>query len=169
MIIQTVNTGEVRVGSAGVVFDARGVGSCVVVCLYDKKKRQGGMAHVMLPDSSYDTQERGRESVDSSGLRIIRDASSAISFLVEELGRLGSPVRRLEAQIAGGAEMFRVWRARAPEERMGVRNTAAVRNALTSYNIPILSEEVGGRVGRSVRFSLDDGIIQVSSRKKSTM
>jgi chemotaxis protein CheD len=44
---------------------------------------------------------------------------------------------------------------------MGERNVVAARNALRDASVPIAAEAVGGAQGRSVRFHLADGRVEV--------
>ena len=45
--------------------------------------------------------------------------------------------------------------------QMGERNVAAARNALRAAAIPLVSEAVGGAAGRSVRFHVSDGRVEI--------
>ena len=47
-----VGMGEVKVAKFPDSLAAYGVGSCVIVFMYDPKTKCGGGAHIMLPDSS---------------------------------------------------------------------------------------------------------------------
>jgi chemotaxis protein CheD len=46
---------------------------------------------------------------------------------------------------------------------MGDRNVVASRQALNQANIPLTGEAVGGDYGRTVRFTVADGRLEVSS------
>ncbi len=147
----------VRVGDWGVDRDpgtlvALGLGSCVALMLYDPGARAGGMAHVLLPSAT-----------------LVRDRSNpakfpetAVPFLVGRLSTLGAEPRRLLAKLAGGASMF--GQLMAPGTvHMGERNLVAARLALQAAGIPIVGEAVGGERGRTVRFHLADGRVEVWS------
>ena len=73
-----------------------GLGSCVGICLYDKATKVGGLAHIMLPDST-----QGRTMQNKA-----KYADTAIEVLLEEMTKLGAQKRRITAKIAGGAKMF---------------------------------------------------------------
>jgi chemotaxis protein CheD len=47
--------------------------------------------------------------------------------------------------------------------QMGERNIVAARNALRTASIPIAREAVGGERGRSVRFYVNDGRVEIRS------
>jgi len=78
---RAVAAGEIAVGLAGEVLAARGVGSCVVVALYDPVARLGGLAHAMLP-------RRG-----NAGDEPLKYVDAAIERLLAELEAAG-PIAR---------------------------------------------------------------------------
>ncbi len=129
-----------------------GLGSCVAIMLHDPQACAGAMAHVLLPSR-----------------RLARDSSSpakfpetAVPFLVERLRALGADPRRLVAKLAGGASMFAQLMTPGSVQ-MGERNVVAARNALRAASIPIVREAVGGERGRSVRFHVKDGRVEIRS------
>jgi chemotaxis protein CheD len=120
--------------------------------LHDAQARAGAMAHVLLPSTS-----------------LARDASNpakfpdtAIPFLIDQLRTLGADPRRLVAKLAGGASMFAQLMTPGSVQ-MGERNLVATRNALRAAAIPVAGEAVGGAVGRSVRFYVADGRVEIRS------
>ena len=129
-----------------------GLGSCVAIMLHDPRAGAGAMAHVLLP---------------SKGLA--RDMSNpakfpetAVPFLIERLKALGADPRRLVAKLAGGASMFAQLMTPASIQ-MGERNVVAARKALRAAGIPVAGEAVGGDKGRSVRFHVADGRVEIRS------
>ena len=83
-------------------------------------------------------------------------------FLVERLRELDADPRRLVAKLVGGASMFAQLTAPGSVQ-MGERNVAAARSALRAAAIPVVAEAVGGGAGRSVRFYVEDGRVEVRS------
>lgn len=140
-----------------------GLGSCVGVALYDERKKIGGLAHIMLPDSKAITKRGGAG----------RYADTAIEAMVEEMERLGSNRRDIRARIAGGACMFTIPGATNPRNvpgpclgmQIGERNIEAAKKALKKLNIPIKAEDTGGDYGRTLRFDISDGSVTISSIK----
>lgn len=147
---------EVRVGVAALAVASGsgllvtlGLGSCVAIVLWDGAARVGGMAHVLLP-----------------GPELSRDASNpakfpctAVPLLVRQMRAAGAG-ERLTARLVGGASMFRSLLASAGVN-VGERNVVAARAALTVAGIPIAAEDVGGQHGRSVRFDVASGHVEV--------
>ena len=129
-----------------------GLGSCVAIMLYDAESRAGAMAHVLLPSISLARDISNRAKFPET----------AVPLLIERLKALGADPRRLSAKLAGGASMFSQL-ATPGTIQMGERNVLAARSALRGAGIPIVREAVGGQRGRSVRFHLKDGRVEIRS------
>jgi len=129
-----------------------GLGSCVAIMLHDLETQTGGMAHVLLPSTSLARDITNRAKFPDT----------AVPMLIERLSRLGADPRRLVAKLAGGASMFSQL-VTPGTIQMGERNVLACRSALRVAAIPIVRESVGGERGRSVRFHLEDGRVEIRS------
>ena len=129
-----------------------GLGSCVAIMLHDPQMKAGAMAHVLLPSRSL--------AHDTSNLA--KFPESAVPLLVDRLKALGAEPRRLVAKLAGGASMFSQLMTPGTIQ-MGERNIVASRNALRTASIPIVRESVGGERGRSIRFHVKDGRVEIRS------
>ncbi|OGP49697.1 MAG: hypothetical protein A2Y79_05265 [Deltaproteobacteria bacterium RBG_13_43_22] len=73
--------GEGVVSRSPAVFSSVGLGSCVVVTLYDTKRGIGGLAHIMLPGNRRRTtnplgDERGRETSEEKRIKSQRFETS---------------------------------------------------------------------------------------------
>jgi chemotaxis protein CheD len=134
-----VGIAESKLAQAPVRLRTTGLGSCVGVVVWDPLSRVAGLLHVMLPEAP-------------SKPEIILDkyADSGVRHLLEQLREAGVAVRQLRAKLAGGAQMF------APMGsdllKIGPRNVEAVKSALLEYGIPVLAEDIGGNVGRTIEF-----------------
>ncbi len=129
-----------------------GLGSCVAIMLHDAAHCAGAMAHILLPSKSL-----ARDTTNPA-----KFPETAVPFLVDRLKTLGADPRRLVAKLAGGASMFA--QLMTPGSvHMGERNIVAARNALRAAAIPIASEAVGGDKGRSIRFHVADGRVEIRS------
>ena len=128
---------------------AIGLGSCVAVVIYDRQKRVGGLAHVLLPDPS-----AARD--DANAARFATRAIPALLAAMRAIGAKGP----FEAKLAGGASIFGSMLG-GTSGPMGDRNVAAAREALALERIPITGSETGGSSGRSVTFDVSTGIVQV--------
>ena len=135
---------------------ALGLGSCIGCAIYDKEKRIGGLAHVMLPES--------RECMKGNeGLNMNKFADVAIPSMVDEMKHKGCSIDRMTAKIAGGAHMFK---GLIESETMdiGKRNDNAVREELKKLKIPLLAHETGGFIGRTIRFDTVTGKLTIKTK-----
>lgn len=112
------------------------LGSSVSVCLYDRKRKVGGMNHFQRP-STRDKHEA-----------IPRYGNVAISTLLLMMIDDGSELKDMEAQIFGGAHNPRV-----STEDIGQENIKVARKILTKKGVRLVSEDVGGEKGRKVVFN----------------
>src|SRR5437763_16557911 len=120
-----VGIGELRSSrDSGETLVARGLGSCIGVCVVDGGQGVAGLAHVMLPDST----EAGR-----GGMRY---ADIAIPALLEEVLELGARRHRLRVALVGGAQMFS-GRAIPAGGAVGERNHAAAQTALAALRLRV--------------------------------
>lgn len=126
-----------------------GLGSCVGVVLYDAHAAIGGMAHVMLPDSRW---RRGTREFNPHMC-----ADTALPALLDAVTSLGAAREHLVAKLAGGANML----VRSALFDIGERNAGALLDLLRQENIPVAGASLGGSVGRSMQFRLQDGLVRV--------
>lgn len=134
---------------APALLKAVGIGSCVVVALYDRNSRVGSLVHVVLPY----VQESHNESNPG------RFADVGIGMMVEKMKVAGSRIRDMEAKIFGGGNMFPETISSGSDMDIGKRNVLAVRQELERFNIGIAVEDVGGDVGRTVLLDTRDGSV----------
>lgn len=120
-----------------------GLGSCVGVIIYDERAKVAGMAHVMLPDSSYARNDQ---------INRAKYADTAMKDLVDRVVAIGASKTRLKAKLAGGAQMFN-FSSSNEAMRIGPRNAEAVKEQLKIYRIPVIYEDTGGSSGRTIEFN----------------
>ena len=123
-----------------------GLGSCVGIALRDPITKIGGLAHIMLPDS---TAIAGVSSIP-------KFADTGIDELVKQVTAAGANRSRLVAKIAGGAQMF-AFQTKNDLMSVGERNVEAVTKKLRELKIPILSSDTGANFGRTVEFFPETG------------
>ena len=141
--------GEGFVTSTPRVISSTGIGSCVVITLYDPQKQIGGLAHIMLPDS-----------IGINGRRPpYHCADTAINTLLKRLQIKGAVLDNLVAKMIGGARMFAGSNSSSPG--IGKQNITSVRQILNREKLPLVGEDTGGGYGRSVEFDLDSGKVIV--------
>ena len=123
-----------------------GLGSCVGVAIRDPITKIGGLAHVMLPDST-------RIANNSN---IYKFADTGINELVRQLVAMGASKQRLVAKIAGGAQMFN-FSGKAEIIRVGDQNVESTKATLKKLGISILAQDTGLNYGRTVIFYPENG------------
>jgi len=123
-----------------------GLGSCVGIAIRDPGTKIGGLAHIMLPDS---TSIRNNSNIP-------KFADTGIEELVRLIVQKGANRGRLVAKIAGGAQMFG-FQNKSEMVRVGERNVEAVKKKLALMRIPILAEDTGKNFGRTVIFYPETG------------
>lgn len=152
MSIVSTESAVIKVKMAGIDFGKAPssmetlLGSCVGIAVWDRLTKQGGLAHVVLPDS--------RGSANLPG----KFADTAVAELRKQLIARGAHPSKLTAKITGGSTMFGKRTARD----VGEKNHQAVLKYLRQHGIPVVAEHIGGDKGRMIRFSLEDGSVEVS-------
>lgn len=150
-MIREVRMGEGIISRSPDIIISQGLGSCVAVTLYDSRNKIGGLAHIMLPDSA----------MHESNSVPCHFADTAIAWLLEKLVAGPSEKKFLIAKMVGGAQMFK--KPDHTNTGIGVQNIAAVKTLLQEEKIPVVGEDTGGHVGRSVEFNLEFGKMIVST------
>jgi len=135
------------------VLKTTGLGSCVGVTLFDSRTKVAGMAHVMLPSSDI-----AREGT----INLAKYADTAIPELIARMEKLGATVNRMEAKLAGGAQMF-AFAGNNDTMRIGPRNVESCKEMLKKYGIPIKAEDTGANFGRTIEFNCESGVLVIRS------
>ncbi|MCP4024163.1 MAG: chemotaxis protein CheD [Desulfobacteraceae bacterium] len=112
------------------------LGSSVSVSLYDKSRKMGGMNHFLFP------------IVGLKEKTTARYGNVAIHTLVRLMLEGGSLVKNMEAQLFGGA-----YNSKVSVRDIGRENYVSARNILSQKRIKIVSEDVGGELGRKIVFN----------------
>ncbi|MEZ6129441.1 MAG: chemotaxis protein CheD [Planctomycetaceae bacterium] len=140
----TVRIGEMAVAGGDTVLKTL-LGSCIGIALYDTRRSIGGLAHVVLPDSSGHRGPAGK-FVDT-----------AIPELIRQIEQQGGMRRSLRAKLAGGANMFMT----VSTATIGDQNLAAVQRALANQTIAVAAAHCGGCQGRRMIFSPATGRVRI--------
>lgn len=150
-----VGMADYKVGRNPANIISYGLGSCVGIALYDPMVKVGGLAHIMLPDS---TQARSSENP-------AKFADTCLPLMLEDIIKLGGAKSRLWAKIAGGAQMFTFANV-TDVMRVGERNSEAVRAMLKKLDLKMLAEDCGGNYGRTVELKLENGVFRIKTIDK---
>ncbi|MBF0489574.1 MAG: response regulator [Candidatus Omnitrophica bacterium] len=122
------------------------LGSCVAVCVYNRKKGIAGMNHFL--------RNRRTNDADSAG----KFGDSSTRQLIKSLLAKDNNARHFEAKIFGGGEVVGNLSLGGG---IGKFNIGVAREILKEFNIPIVEEDVGGKQGRKVYFNTKDFTVQV--------
>lgn len=128
-----------------------GLGSCIGICLYDINTKVGGLAHIMLPDSTEYGVSRGND---------LKYADVTIPKMIDDMISLGASIKNIRAVIVGGGNMF-INSSIPLEHSIGYKNQISVKNILKNFGIPVVCSDLGGNIGKTVYFCLKDGDVYV--------
>ncbi len=155
-VVIKVGMADLKTAKAPDSLTTLGLGSCIGIALWDSTTKIGGLAHIMLPDS---TRIRNNSN-------IAKFADTGIVELVRQMEALGVPRRRLVAKIAGGAKMFEV-SGTTSVGNIGEKNAIASKKVLQELGIPILAEDTGLNYGRTVELNCSNGDYIIKAVGKS--
>ncbi len=156
-----VNCVKVGIADMNIVKDSDtittiGLGSCVGIAIRDTVLRIGGLVHIMLPDST----------AVSSNQNIAKFADTGIPELVSRMEKMGCKKSRMEAKIAGGAQMF-AFQNKTELLGIGQRNVEASKTALKKMGIPLKAEDCGENYGRTVVYYPQTGDYEIKAVGKT--
>ena len=150
----TVGMAELKVSAGPEKLSVHGLGSCVVLALYDPEAKVAGLAHAMLPyaaGSSAGSDEKPGKFCDQ-----------AVPALIGAMQALGAQRQHIFARLVGGATMFSFGSAaKGAQPALGERNLQAAREALQAAGISVKAEDSGGSQGRSLELTPEDGSLTV--------
>ena len=140
----SIRMGEMSVASDGEELRTL-LGSCVGLALFDRRRKVGGLAHIVLPHT--------RGQVDRPG----KCVDTAIPTLIEELEELTGGKLSLTAKMAGGASMFPTTVA----ANIGLQNIESCEQLLGKLRIPIAAKHCGGKQGRRMSLNTANGKVVI--------
>jgi chemotaxis protein CheD len=153
----SVGLGEIKISKdPRDILVAYGLGSCLGIGMYDPQVQIGGLLHAVLPNHPV-SNGKHKAQEDQVGKYV----DSGVAALLDQLNRAGADQRRLIVRIAGGANMLTMASGApapfSPVLNIGSRNVEAALAVLAKHKLKIASQEVGGNIGRTVRFYVDGG------------
>ncbi len=134
-----------------------GLGSCVGIAIRDPIAKVGGLAHIMLPDST---------AIQNGGQNIAKFADTGIAELVRQMEKRGALRTRMMAKLAGGATMFN-FGSKSDLVQIGLRNVQASIKKLQELKIPVIAKDTGLNYGRTVIFYPETGDYVIRAVGKS--
>ena len=128
------------------VLTTLGLGSCIGIALWDPTTKIGGLAHIMLPDST----------AIKNNSNIAKFADTGIAELLNQMVKLGARKSSIVAKIAGGAKMFEM-SGGSTIGSVGDRNAESSKATLKKLGIRLIAEDTGLNYGRTVELYCEDG------------
>lgn len=111
------------------------LGNCVAVTVFDQQKCFGGIHQFVFPKTA-----RPEDRTPQYG-------NVGIPALFKLMLEMGARRDRLVAQIIGGAENREIY-----DDHLGIKNVDMARSILTELKVPVVSEDIGGSLGRKVLY-----------------
>ena len=139
-----VGIADMKMGRGGEKLITYALGSCIGICLYESQMKLAALIHIMLPLNL----EAGRKNV-------YKYADTGIRSTLREMELKGARRANITAKIAGGARMFEI--SGGSIGNIGQRNIESVRQILRMEKIPLLWEDVGGTIARTMEFDSATG------------
>jgi chemotaxis protein CheD len=147
-----VGMSQIEVSSTpGTVLAAPSLGSCIGLAIYDPQKKIGGMAHIVLPDSTKMT--KASETIG-------KYADTSVPEILRRMYAKGAIKSNLIIKIAGGGQMFNLQQG-SNVLNIGLRNAVAVKAALTKEGLDIVKADTGGNKGRTFKLDVITGVFSV--------
>ncbi|MGL1893199.1 MAG: chemotaxis protein CheD [Spirochaetaceae bacterium] len=144
----TIFPGEVYVSRKDEIITTI-LGSCISICLFDKKNGVSGMNHYMLPQNSNSNIEYLN---NESNLSALRFGDNANKELINKMVEFGAEVTSIEAKIFGGGSIIP---STKNDQSIGQRNIFCAENFLINNNISIITEDTGSSNGRRISLFTD--------------
>lgn len=138
-----VNTGEVKFGSGQIVLRSLAIGSCVVIPAYDRRRKAGAMAHVMLP---------GEAPLKASNKT--KYASNAIDKIFGEMAKDSSAVSDIEVCLVGAGNVLQ-----KEDDTICAANIESVTLLLKAKGILIRATALGGVTRKSIFLDTENGAV----------
>ena len=139
-----VGIADMKMGRGGEKLITYALGSCIGICLYESQMKLAALIHIMLPLNL----EAGRKNV-------YKYADTGIRSTLREMELKGARRANITAKIAGGARMFEI--SGGSIGNIGQRNIESVHQILRMEKIPLLWENVGGTIARTMEFDSATG------------
>lgn len=152
-----VNMGQISSFKAQGILTTVGLGSCVGVAIYDGIAKVGVLGHIFLP----------RSRANDAGAPPGKYADTGIPAMIDEAIKLGARKSRLNAKIAGGANLFPSLNVN--NTSIGQQNIQAVTEHLDKHGITIVGKDVAGGHGRKMRFFVENGVVTVTAIGKEAV
>jgi len=143
--IVDVQIGQVKAGQGEKLLRSNAIGSCIAIAAYDAAKKNGALAHIMLPGAAPENKKAEEKT---------KYAANAINEIISQMATLGSKADDIEVALVGGANVLN-----KKDDTICSDNIESVLEILTQKNLKIKAKAVGGNKRRSIFLDIEKGII----------
>lgn len=126
------------------------LGSCIGVTLWDPIQKVGGMLHAMLPDSKIHGKSTEKRAMF---------VDTGMQDLFQKMREMGATPETCQCKLFGGAQVMQA----DSFFKIGARNVAAFLAIAQQISLPVLCNETGGQVNRTIRLNMPDGRVAVKT------
>ena len=140
-----VQIGEVKVVRGKVILNSKAIGSCVAIAAYDRERKTGALAHVMLP---------GRAPQGKEGEEKTKYSADAIDLIIEEMGKFGSRRENIEVVLVGGGNVLN-----REDDTICKENVESIEELLKERGLKVQAKSVGGTSRRSIYMDVEHGVV----------
>lgn len=130
------------------------LGSCIALILHHPRTKTMGLVHIALPDPLCHHGEKRGEGYY---------ASSAVPLLLNKVrtaaGRYSGDDSGIVAKLVGGAAVITI----KNPFYLGERLLREIQQALLRFHIPVVKQDTGGTVPRTVSLYIESGAVLVKS------
>jgi two-component system chemotaxis response regulator CheB len=119
----------------------------VAVCVFDKSKKTGGLAHFSFPST--------RKATDENDNKIAKNA--IINILKNFKEKIGSNKQDLEIKLVGGST--------TGVDQVGLANIKVAKKLLNSFGLSVKAESTGGEFNKKIQFNSQNGDIKIKTLK----
>ncbi|HEY8936740.1 MAG TPA: chemotaxis protein CheD [Cyclobacteriaceae bacterium] len=130
------------------------LGSCVSVCIWDKKLKLAGMNHYLMPGSS--ASDAGNPN----------HGYTSIAMLIRSMLHRHAQIENMEAKIFGGCNS---WLRHSSLFSVGRKNIEVANLMLREAGIKITAQNTGGMYGRKIVFNTFTGKVNVHMLTKTAI
>jgi len=148
-----VKMGDLQICSENIEQISTFVGSCIALCLYNKKTSKSGLAHIMVA---------GRKSINQHSYLPAKYSENALESLIEKLS-VDDNINELEAKIIGGAHIFKHESGNGLFD-VGKKNIESIKQLLKHKQISLVGEDTGLDYGRWVYLETKTGKVHVKGK-----
>jgi chemotaxis protein CheD len=141
-----VGVGDMAVSNnSQVTLSTYALGSCIGLVAYDPALKEGGILHLMLPDSSISPAKAQSQPA--------MFADTGLPLFFRSLAGLKADRSRLRLFVTGGACELSSHDA----FKIGERNTKATLDFLATNGFPVRQTVTGGTTNRTIHLQIGDG------------